>query len=228
MFKYVLVALLIALSSCAPTQPVAIMEPSFVASADSGYKTYIPEAGAVMIEVESFEEADVAQTIAHLKRLDDGKRQIWIRIDSYGGALNSGMDLIQAIESIRSPVVCVADNKAMSMGFFLLQGCPTRVMTKRTVLMLHEPAAGAQGNQHELANQAKYLKAFTRQLIALCDRMNILPDDLEKKLAEGEWVLNWKEAVEVEAVDGLIEPRELPKLEETPAAPQNNLFQQLF
>lgn len=72
----------------------------------------------------------------------DGAENIVLEIDTPGGSVDDGFRLSRAIEDSQAPVQCVVDGKAASMGLYILQSCAGRFMTKRSLLMGHEPAMG--------------------------------------------------------------------------------------
>lgn len=168
----------------------------------------------IMIEVEEFDAQSIETSLNTLESLKKaGFKDVWVRIDSYGGSVDEGMQLIQAIEGYGSPVTCVSDTKAMSMGFFLLQACDQRLMTKRSILMAHEPSMTSRGNVHELQSEMDYLRLMMEGFIDHClERMNISKEEFKKKTENKVWYMGWEEAMKVGAVDDTISPNDLPPL----------------
>lgn len=183
----------------------------------------------VMIEIEEFDEASIKATIDAVEKLKANNfKHLWFKIDSYGGSVHWGQQLSQSIENYGSPVTCVVDTKAMSMGFYFLQTCDTRLMTKRSSLMAHEPSTQAQGKASQLDDTSKELKIMMEGFIEQClTRMTVSEEYFKEKTHDREWYMDWKEATDINAIDGTISPKGLPKLLKI-EKPELNLLQLLF
>lgn len=185
----------------------------------------------VMVEIQDFDEPHVTAVINQIEKFQkQGKADLWIRINSNGGEVFQGMRLVQAVEQFDGKVTCVVDTRALSMGFFFLESCDTRLATKRSLFMAHGPSSRASGNPQELAQQAELLRVMESAMLELCDKMEMSKDELWAKLSLGDWWFGWEEAIKVGAIDGTITPKELPKLTKAEPAPQidfNQLLQGL-
>lgn len=191
---------------------------SLLSSSASASSQDVPgaDAGPIMIEIEEFDEP----TLNALKKtLDEvkaqGHLQLWIRIDSYGGSVHFGMEMIQAIEDADLQTICVVDSKAMSMGFFLLESeaCTERLMTKRSELMAHQPWTQSQGNATDHEDTAARLRTLTRSLLEMAAaRMTLTVPELEAKIENRDWYMTWEEALAVKAIDGTVTRAQMPAL----------------
>lgn len=137
---------------------------------------------------------------------NSGAQRIIVVLNTPGGSVFAGMEMGKAIEDSKATVVCVVDGMAASMGAYILQSCDERVMTKRSLIMMHQPAAGGGGFAHELRKLADLLD----KLMAILDehitaRTNISMEELEKRIANGnEWWMGWKEALDRGVVDQVV------------------------
>lgn len=211
-------------------------EPKDPVSTEPAAQESIPEEGltpdtknAVMVTLEDVDGSNVDAIIETLEKFKaDGQKNVWIRIDSYGGGVAEGSRLIHEIEGYGQPITCVASDKAMSEGFYILQSCNTRLMTKRAVLMAHQPAvSGLQGNSQVLKDEAKYLDILMDGFIEQClTRMKITKKEFLDKTTNKVWYMGWEEATKYGAIDGTIEPKELPPI--TPLVRKPSLMQLLL
>lgn len=171
--------------------------------------------GAIMIEIEEFDEPTLNALKETLPRIKDaGHEDLMIRIDSYGGSVHWGMQMIQELETSGLKVSCVVDTKAMSMGFFLLESdaCQQRLMTTRSTLMVHEPWTQTRGNATQLEETAKRLRTLGNSMLNMAiERMSICKDEILKKVDNKEWHMDYEEALDVGAIDDVISPSDLPK-----------------
>ena len=168
-----------------------------------------------LIEIEDF-DMTIKGAIKKLTELDDeGHKQIYVKIDSYGGSIHWGMELVQHLEGLKTPITCVVDWKAYSMGAFLLEsdGCDKRLMTKRSTILFHEPLVPQTGgNEHELRNTADHLRALGKALVAsTAERLKMSEKKFESKIRNKSWVMSYREALRVKAVDGIVKVGDLPK-----------------
>ncbi len=214
-----LVAILLILTSCTsqlaqmPTSPAATGSQAMATAKEPGLYSEVPP----MVEVVEFREQTIVPLIAKLKELDErGYSNIIVRINSYGGSIHWGMELIQAMEALKATTVCVVDWKAMSMGAYLLESgaCDVRLMTKRSVILFHEPLVnGVDGNAHALKDVAEQLQALADGLIATAsERMEMKEEEFEAKIHNKSWTMSYKEARAMNVVDGWVSPSQLPPL----------------
>jgi membrane-bound serine protease (ClpP class) len=141
----------------------------------------------------------------------DHPKAIIVEINSPGGEYEAGFIMAKAIEMVDTKVVCVVDQEADSMGFYMLQSCDTRLMTKRSALMVHEPFMVVQGDPRAItvtdAKNSFQALAVSAEGMAEheASRMRISLKDLVKKIHGGaQWWMGWKDAWEWGAVDGVV------------------------
>jgi ATP-dependent Clp protease protease subunit len=93
-----------------------------------------------------------------------------ITINSPGGSVFAGFEIMDAIKSHQGTVVCTADQLAASMAANILVTCPVRQATPRTIILFHSASAGAlmrgQAQDFEKAghNIAGLLRALSRAM----------------------------------------------------------------
>ena len=85
------------------------------------------------------ESVDAAIKFLNEAQAQDGLEAVVIELNSDGGSVTDGFRLAREIEKSRVPVICVVEGSAASEGFYLLQSCTERYMTKRSMLMIHYP-----------------------------------------------------------------------------------------
>src|SRR3954466_93310 len=85
------------------------------------------------------QESVAAATKALGAAVPDGAHYVLFEINSPGGDVDAGFALAKTIEDSPAPVVCVFDGEGMSMAFYILQSCALRLMTPRSLLLIHKP-----------------------------------------------------------------------------------------
>ncbi len=142
-----------------------------------------------------------------------GEKEVTFRIDSFGGSIFLGMKFIQIIEDIKRlegvHTVCVVDSKAMSMGIVILESgvCDMRLMTKRSVLLAHNASSRVEGTAEQMRQEASFLDALNTSLAEMVAGRAGLPTEFYKgKVAHGDWVMAWEEALSAGLIDGTVSP----------------------
>jgi ATP-dependent protease ClpP protease subunit len=136
----------------------------------------------------AIDEDTQAQFDADLKRAikDPGVTEIKIMINSPGGSVGTGLDMIRAMKSAGKPTVCTVDGLAASMAFVIFEQCDVRKMTEASLLMGHTVSVGVQGQDRDLENVSRLLKALNRVLAHLItEKMSITVDEYEAYVANG-------------------------------------------
>lgn len=147
---------------------------------------------------------------AELKAASAAK-QITIMIDTMGGSSDAGRTIAQSIEKAakRAAVTCIVDGQALSAGFYILQSCPVRILTKRSLLMAHEPwlGGGGMGGTHraDAIRALELIDAEARAYAEQCAaRLTITSDEFLAKIRNRDWWISPMEAAKLGAVDQVV------------------------
>jgi ATP-dependent protease ClpP protease subunit len=141
------------------------------------------------------------------KSLADG---IVLEINSYGGSIDDGLVLAKAIERSRIPVVCVVDGEAHSMASYILEACPKRAMTKRSLLMIHQPIIPAHvggGQLNQWKSSYEYILVLTKAFSEHYGlHMQLSSAEIFQRIDGGKcWYLGWEDALKFHAVDLVVD-----------------------
>lgn len=176
------------------------------------------EYGSGTVLVGDFEDdAMLAAWRGFLARVRAGDKTITFQINSFGGSVFGGMELIQAIEVVKKTTgvqtICVVDSKAYSMGAAFLESgaCDVRLMTKRSTLLFHNGSTAAEGTVEVLRETAELMAGLNDALAEICaGRMLITTEQYQERIAKGAWTMSWREALAVGAIDGTVDASDLP------------------
>jgi ATP-dependent protease ClpP protease subunit len=157
------------------------------------------------------DEDTAGEVIAGLnKALLQKRKAVFLTIDSGGGSVWAGLELIEAMRRAERggiEITCLADGLAGSMAFVILQACPgARFMTKRTALMAHEVSvSGAGGKAADIRRTAQRMDSLDTWLTIIeTARLKISLEEFRKQIAGREWFFGAAEALAVGAVDGVV------------------------
>lgn len=138
-----------------------------------------------------------------------GAKDVVITVHSPGGNVDEGYRIIRKIENLGVRTHCVGDIEVASMASALIQSCTERIVTKRTTMMFHSPAVGAQivGGEAQFRNVAEDLRASTRGLAEQCvRRMKVTVAEYLARTAGGaNWFMTWEDAIQYGAVDRVVD-----------------------
>ena len=146
------------------------------------------------------------QTVAKASEalLTIDSKDVYLVIDSPGGSVIDGLQLIDTIKASGKRVHCIAIFAA-SMAFDILQSCDTRMVQKSSILMQHVPSygtgrGGAEPNQWSFA---KFMRELHMKLIAdESKRIGLSAAEFAAKTRDDWWLLG-EQAVKENVADRL-------------------------
>lgn len=147
--------------------------------------------------------------ISELLYLDNiSHENIYLYINSPGGAITSGMGIYDTMRFIESIVITIGVGMCASMAAFLLSSGDERYVLPNAEVMIHQPLGGAQG-------QATDIKIAAERIIKLKEKLNrILSNNTHQPIekiyedTERDNFLNAKEAKEYGLIDDIIKKNE--------------------
>ncbi len=85
---------------------------------------------------------------------------VWLRINSPGGSVDAGLILIDTMKALESPVHCIVESKAYSMGAIILTFCDKRYGYPHSTYMLHEASYGTVGDDPSNRSKLDFLTTY--------------------------------------------------------------------
>lgn len=140
---------------------------------------------------------------------DNPDKDIYLYINSPGGAVTAGMAIYDTMRFIKPDVSTVCMGQAASMGAFLLAGGAQgkRFCLPNSRVMIHQPLGGFQG-------QASDFEIHARQILDIKDKLNRMLSentgkDLEQvaKDTDRDYFMSAQEAVDYGLVDKVLTQR---------------------
>jgi len=157
---------------------------------------------------EAAERIVIELGLLNMLPVNERPNAIFIEIDSPGGSVDSGKDIIKAIEASNIEVVCrVGSNAtAASMGFMILEACPVRVMSSSALLMWHTVSlSGGRINAKNMDELVGIINAMNHASANFVSRrMTLSAQEVFEKMQKGDWWMASDEALAIGAVDFVI------------------------
>lgn len=129
---------------------------------------------------------EVARAIKKAAR--EGK-PVWLLIDSPGGSVISGAQIVSAIESAGVEVNTVCLTLCASMAAIIHQYGTNRYMVDRSILMFHEASGGTSGTVPQMLSQLTTMNHYIEKMIAqIAHRAGLSFKEFDSKLASELWL----------------------------------------
>lgn len=149
---------------------------------------------------------------------EDAEREIWMYVNSPGGAVAPGFAIYDTMQFVRPPICTVAVGRAASFGTVLLMAGTKgrRFALPNARIHMHQPLIAGRG----ISGQASDLEIHAREIIRVKDELNQLiakhtGQALERveRDTDRDYFLSPEEAIEYGIIDGIVAAPSL-----TPAA----------
>jgi ATP-dependent Clp protease protease subunit len=115
---------------------------------------------------EPISQDSTARLLAKLNTIESKHDTLYLYINSPGGDVLAGLDIINYIKSLQQrnkKVVCIAHN-AISMAFVVFQYCSLRYILYSSTLMQHQMYLGLKGKLQEINSRMSYLNVLEAKL----------------------------------------------------------------
>ena len=140
----------------------------------------------------------------------DPDKDIYLYINSPGGAVTSGLAIYDTMQYIKPDVVTICIGQAASMGAVLLSAGAKgkRYALPHSRIMIHQPIGGVQGQATDIIIHAEEIKRVKRMLNEILSKHT--GHDIEKieRDVERDYFMSAEEAKEYGVIDKVIEKRE--------------------
>jgi len=147
----------------------------------------------------------VGRTIDRLEQLAElGYNQAYIVLDSPGGSVIDGANLISYIKASKMKIDTVCQGVCASMAAQIHQAGRTRYMTDKSILMFHPASAGVQGSLEQMLNQLNTIKKYVDRLDAEVAARAKIPYETFKAMLVSELWVESVDAIEMGLTDKLV------------------------
>ena len=149
--------------------------------------------------------------IAQLLHLEsqDAEKDISIYINSPGGEVTAGLAILDTMNFIKPQVSTICVGMAASMAAVLLS-CGAkgkRFCLPNSLVMIHQPSGGAQGQQTEIEIAAQQIKATRKKLNQILADNSGQPFEKVEADTERDHYLTAEEALEYGLIDRIVTSR---------------------
>lgn len=126
----------------------------------------------------------ILRCIKGLSILEKSEGDINLVLNSEGGDVTAGVALIDFLFETKNKVIGIVLGEACSMASLILQACSHRVITPRSLILIHDGSAGIEGTINSVRAHAAYLQKDLEKTIDLyLRRAKISPKKLRTFLS---------------------------------------------
>jgi len=156
---------------------------------------------------------EVRDAVKQILELDDISHDpIFLRLDSFGGSVEAGFVLVDAIQAVESPVYAVIESKAYSMAAIIAIFCDRRYMLPHATMMFHEASYGTLGEDPSIRSKVEFnIRYLDRMHREIAKRIGMELDDYRQKIRDGWWLMA-DEALKAGVIDEVVEELTYSKL----------------
>jgi ATP-dependent Clp protease protease subunit len=155
---------------------------------------------------ETINEDSSSRLLSKLNSIENKHNTIYLYINSPGGSVIAGLEIINYIKSLQSrskQIICIAHN-AMSMAFVILQYCSERYILYSSTLMQHQMSLGVKGKLYDINSRMSYINIMENKMSQdQATRLNLTLDDFNK-LIQNDWWLYSEDIIANNAADKMV------------------------
>lgn len=139
----------------------------------------------------------------------DSEKDINLYINSPGGSVSAGLAIYDTMNYIKCDVATIAIGMAASMGSFLLAAGAKgkRSATPNSIVMIHQPMGGAQGQATDVQIRAEFLLRTKNQLNTILAEKTGQPIEVIERDTDRDNFMTAEEAMRYGLIDKIVEKR---------------------
>lgn len=141
---------------------------------------------------------------------EDPEKDIYIYINTPGGAVTAGLAIYDTIQYIKSHIITMCIGQAASMGAVLLAAGMKgkRFALPHARIMIHQPSGGLQGKASEIDIHAKEILKLRGEINEILSKHTGQPLERIESDTERDFFMGGEEAISYGIVDSVITKRE--------------------
>ena len=147
---------------------------------------------------------NVIQSYNKIGIYDLKEMEILLYVNSGGGSISYGFDLIDFIQNHYVPIVTIGTGTIASMAVPIIQSGKSRYLTKNCHVLIHQFRAGFQGKRQDILDLLKHLEKVHKQLISFIADNSKLPYKRIEEIMKNESWFDAEEAIAMGIADDII------------------------
>lgn len=141
------------------------------------------------------------------KAKDDKVPYIHVNLNTPGGSIGEGLEIIRALNNSGLRVECEVKDYALSMGAIILESaCSERIVHTSSLVMFHEAVGNGTASTQDVAeDQVAMFHAFNRMVaLRVAPALHLTVDQYAKKVRDHQWWILGETAVADSVADKVL------------------------
>lgn len=153
------------------------------------------------------ETADLVVAQLLFLESENPDKDISMYINSPGGSVTAGLAIYDTMQYVKCDIQTICMGQAASMGAILLAGGTQgkRYALPSSRVMIHQPWGGAEGQESDIAIQAKEIVRLKKLTIQYFAQKTNKPEETVSKDMERDFYMSAKEALDYGIIDHIME-----------------------
>ena len=143
-----------------------------------------------------------------LDQIPEGATEITLRVHSPGGSVGDGLAMFNALKDSPARVIAIVDGYAASSASFVMLAADEVRVHESSLVFLHKPWSGAQGNADDMRKAASTLDKHEDAILGIYMRKTGKTDEEMRAILRDETFLTGTEAIAMGLADVLIDDPE--------------------
>jgi len=153
------------------------------------------------------------------------KSDLYVFLDTNGGSVDAGNKIVNEIQ--KHNLTCIAQ-KAISMGFVILQSCEKRYVTPLSTLMQHQISYGVSDEKAKIESYVEFIKQIGEELTEMqANKIGITSRDF-KLNTYNDWWLFGKKSIQENCADEMVDVYCTPKLTNQTYVLDNGMYSYVY
>jgi len=148
---------------------------------------------------------NIQSLINKIKEMNEkNNKNIFMIINSPGGSVADGLELIGVMESVKSKIYCVIETEAYSMAAIISLFCHKTYIHKYATMMFHEANLSLDESYTKFFSRAEFLKRYLKMVDKSISKQMGVSTKSYRHMSLPEWWLTAREAARYGVVDGVL------------------------
>lgn len=147
---------------------------------------------------------EALETAKKITALSQTEKEIYILINSPGGSVIDGAQIISAMEASKVPVYTVCLEICASMAAMIHSYGVKRYAVDRSILMYHPAAGGLRGTLEQMQSQLTMISRYVNKMDAYISKRSGIPYEKFKSMTVSELWLDAEDALQKNLVDRIV------------------------
>ena len=154
---------------------------------------------------DEWDELTASAVKKQIEAFDDTSEELVGRFDTPGGSVVAGLAIFSAIKAYPGPTRAVIESAAFSIGSYIAMAFDEIEITDNGYLMIHNPSMYTEGDDQQLARDAKFLEDLKGDMVKAYSARTGIPESEIEALMKAETYLSAVDALEKGFVSRVLE-----------------------